>query len=151
QYPACTSGCSVSGPSVTYQYTNGFLTSIPSWVTSITYNSNGTVNQVSFPNGGTWTQTVDASTAMQRPSSITAGGWQSGTYQYDGAGNITNIGSDYVLYDTVSRVTEASAYGSGNVSQRYTYDTFGNLKDRTNFVNGGFSQYYPFNPSPTRN
>jgi len=46
--------------------------------------------------------------AMARPASITATSgmtthWSTGTYDYDGAGNVTEIGNSYFLYDSVSR------------------------------------------------
>ena len=51
--------------------------------------------------------------------------WSSGVYTYDGAGNITQIGSDRYLYDPVNRLVSASVNGTAN-TQTYTYDAFGN-------------------------
>jgi len=55
--------------------------------------------------------------------------WNSGTYVYDGAGNIMRIGSDYYVYDLAGRLIRGSAdkERSGVDSfQIYSYDTFGN-------------------------
>ncbi|MEK6371061.1 MAG: RHS repeat-associated core domain-containing protein [Acidobacteriota bacterium] len=55
--------------------------------------------------------------------------WNSGTYAYDGAGNISGIGSDYYVYDPAGRLIRGSAdkqrSGVDNY-QSYTYDKFGN-------------------------
>jgi hypothetical protein len=48
--------------------------------------------------------------------------WDSGTYKYDGAGNIVSIGTDNYLYDGVQRLKQSSTQGSG---ETYTYDGFG--------------------------
>ena len=53
-----------------------------------------------------------------------AASWTSGTYQYDGSGNIIAIGTDTFKYDTVGRLTSATVSG---VSQTYAYDAFGNI------------------------
>ena len=47
----------------------------------------------------------------------------SGTYLYDGAGNIKAIGSDSFAYDVVGRLKEATVQAS---LQSYNYDAFGN-------------------------
>ena len=47
----------------------------------------------------------------------------SGTYLYDGSGNIKFIGSDSFVYDSVGRLKVATVQGS---QQTYTYDAFGN-------------------------
>src|SRR5258706_442028 len=47
----------------------------------------------------------------------------SGTYLYDGSGNIKFIGSDSFVYDNLGRLKKAIVQGS---QQSYTYDTFGN-------------------------
>jgi RHS repeat-associated protein len=57
--------------------------------------------------------------------------WSSGTYLYDGAGNIVSIGSDNYLYDGVQRLKQSSTQGT---SETYTYDGFGNMKTRTNII-----------------
>jgi RHS repeat-associated protein len=57
--------------------------------------------------------------------------WSSGTYLYDGAGNIVSIGTDNYLYDGVQRLKQSSTQG---ISEAYTYDGFGNMKTRTNTI-----------------
>jgi hypothetical protein len=56
----------------------------------------------------------------------------SGTYLYDGAGNIKSIGSDVFAYDVLGRLKEATLQVN-NVSnyQSYTYDSFGNRTGAT--------------------
>jgi len=55
--------------------------------------------------------------------------WASGTYAYDGSGNVKRIGADYYTYDQVGRLVRGTAdkERSGLESyQAYTYDAFGN-------------------------
>jgi RHS repeat-associated protein len=55
--------------------------------------------------------------------------WSSGTYLYDGAGNVKRIGADYYVYDMAGRLIQGSAdkERSGVDSyQTYTYDMYGN-------------------------
>jgi RHS repeat-associated protein len=52
----------------------------------------------------------------------------SGNYVYDGAGNITAIGSDTFFYDVEGRLTQATVQGS---QQSYTFDAFGNRTGAT--------------------
>jgi hypothetical protein len=65
-------------------------------------------------------------------SGLFASGWSSGNYLYDGAGNVTTIGSAWFTYDKVSRLTEGKIYlgtygGGAQKSQTYTFDPFGNI------------------------
>jgi RHS repeat-associated protein len=57
---------------------------------------------------------------------------QSGTYAYDGSGNIIAIGMDTFQYDVQQRLTQAVIRG---VTETYTYDAFGNRKSATGAVN----------------
>jgi RHS repeat-associated protein len=57
---------------------------------------------------------------------------QSGTYTYDGAGNITAIGPDTFVYDTAQRLVGSVTRG---VPENYSYDAFGNRKSATGAVN----------------
>lgn len=50
--------------------------------------------------------------------------WSTGTYSYDGAGNIKKIGTSTFVYDGYGRLTSGMAAGQ---TQSYTYDRFGNL------------------------
>jgi len=110
-YPKCTHAACTAGVdhTVTFGYTHGFLTSVPGFG-SVSYHANGMVHQVTHPNGVVDTLALDAS-GMARPRSISTSGatsdWASGTYRYDGAGNITQIGSSRFAYDGVSRLVAA--------------------------------------------
>ncbi|MBV9068120.1 MAG: hypothetical protein JO093_12215 [Acidobacteria bacterium] len=57
---------------------------------------------------------------------------QSGTYTYDGAGNITAIGADTFVYDSVQRLVSSVTRG---VQENYTYDAYGNRTSATGAVN----------------
>ena len=126
---------------VSYTYTNGFLTSIPGWVTNISYHPNGTVDQMTHQNSTVWTQGRDPDD-MRRPASITLSKGSStifatGSYQYDGSGNVVQIGSDYYLYDRLGRLVEGTAFQAGSSRrQTYDFDGFGNLTDITTWVSG---------------
>jgi RHS repeat-associated protein len=63
------------------------------------------------------------------PHALGSTQWDSGTYKYDGAGNIIGIGTDYYVYDGVQRLTQSSTKGT---AETYTYDGFGNMETRTN-------------------
>jgi RHS repeat-associated protein len=80
----------------------------------------------------TTTISQDASSLLPRASRIatTAQGAASPVfdtlgYSYDGAGNITSVGSDSFSYDPRSRLVTANLSGAG--SQAYSYDRYGNL------------------------
>src|ERR1700756_124842 len=62
-------------------------------------------------------------TPVPRPSGYGDNG-HSGTYSYDGAGNITAIGPDASFYDTAQRLVRSVTRG---VQEDYSYDAFGNL------------------------
>jgi RHS repeat-associated protein len=77
------------------------------------------------------TETAVATSAPHTPVSnagITA--WDTGTYTYDGSGNIRSIGTTQIYtYDLYGRL----AYGKVQASrfQRFSYDRFGNLLNTT--------------------
>jgi hypothetical protein len=69
--------------------------------------------------------------------------WDPGPYQYDGAGNIKQIGSDAYRYDAHNRLVSASV-ASHNVpgaswDLEYIYDGFGNLTEYSDGVDHVFS------------
>jgi RHS repeat-associated protein len=68
-------------------------------------------------------QMVSEQGAALTPQSVTT--WTTGSYLYDGAGNVTAIGNDTYVYDQAGRLVRATA-GPGH-EQRYAYDAFGNL------------------------
>ncbi|HEY6251264.1 MAG TPA: RHS repeat-associated core domain-containing protein [Candidatus Angelobacter sp.] len=150
-YPNCApsfapcSGSSTPPPSrtVSYAYTNGMLTDVTGYTLGppgITYNPNGTINQVTHANGVVTTYAMDPNN-MPRVFSIAASGpggvplWNSGNYAYDGQGNISAMGNSSFTYDGVSRVLTAYMQTDPNVnssafaasSQYFCYDSFGNL------------------------
>lgn len=147
-YPECThspcAGTAASPRIVRHSYDQGFLSAVAgfsppaAYATSISYYPNLLVNEVVHGNGITDAQANDPS-ALRRPASIlakTAAGtvrWSSGNYAYDGAGNITRMGSAWFLYDKVSRLTKGTIFdgptgGGTQKQQTYTFDAFGNLK-----------------------
>ena len=58
--------------------------------------------------------------------------WSTGQYGYDGAGNITAIGSQTSGYDALSRLTQSvTVTAAGPNAESYTYDPYGNQTART--------------------
>jgi RHS repeat-associated protein len=56
------------------------------------------------------------------------GGLNTGTYSYDGAGNIKAMGSDTFIYDSRSRLTGSTVWNGGIAYPlSYLYDQYGNL------------------------
>ncbi len=159
-YPACIVGrCPSTGTrTVTNGYTSGRLTSVASGgVTygTLSYHLNGMVNQIAHANGVVDTQAVDAN-SMARPGSITstlgaAIRWTTGTYSYDGAGNITKMGTSWFTYDKVSRLTTGTVFtgttgGGTQKQQTYSFDAFGNLTE----VGGSPGRTISIDPSTNR-
>ena len=70
-YPRCTqAGCTATTlRTITSSYTNGFLTSVPGYASSISYHGNGRVYQVARTNGVTDTYYQDAY-HLPRPNKI---------------------------------------------------------------------------------
>ncbi len=108
------------------EYANG----IP-MVRSVTYLNSGALNsyKTGLGTGHDVTTTIaQDATQLPRPGSIGTSGastnWSSGTYTYDGAGNIVKTGSDTFSYDDRSRLL--SAFYSGNDTQFFCYDRWGN-------------------------
>ena len=76
--------------------------------------------------------------SMARPSKIWTSGasanFDTGTFAYDGAGNIRTMGSDQFVYDRLSRLTSATLYNAQNQplgAQAFNYDRYGNLTSTT--------------------
>jgi hypothetical protein len=89
-----------------------------SYATNITYHANRMWNGISYGSGLISTQTV-ASHNMPRPASIgLSSGWSTGTFAYDGMGNITRIGTNYYLYDGTGRLTEGTAEWSSSSAHK---------------------------------
>ena len=119
-------------------YVRGYTTAVPGYASSITYHPSNLVDTITHTNGVTVTHGVDPD-GMARPASIqaTKGGvvrWDTGTYQYDGSGNVAKIGDAYFLYDGVQRLVTGAVsvnqLGVGGLLERdYRYDAFGNLQE----------------------
>jgi RHS repeat-associated protein len=146
-YPRCTHpDCTndpgtAAAPSVAFTYSNGYLTSVPGYATSLSYHPNGLLNQIAHQNGVTTTQANDPN-AMRRPASISATHpslgalWGTGSYAYDGSGNIARMGSFRFSYDLQGRLTDSSTYlepvnQTTARQQAYEFDDFGNIKKIT--------------------
>jgi RHS repeat-associated protein len=156
-YPDCVFGdCpALDTPrTVTFNYNYGYLTAVPGitgtagGVSQITYHASGNLNQVPHVNGVLFTQQNDPNGQM-RPSSLTAvrGGttlWNTGTYTFDGAGNVKATGSQTYVYDSLSRIVQGNLPGS---TQSYTYDNYGNLQTITT---GGSLQNTPTSSATNR-
>jgi RHS repeat-associated protein len=116
---------------VGYTYDQGILTGVNGYGT-VTYQPSGLVAAVAHGNGVSETWDPDPQ-GMARPARIRAtnGGqtlWDSGSYAYDGAGNITTIGGRRFRYDQVGRLTyESNPYPEAF----YSYDAFGNRTGST--------------------
>lgn len=140
-YPTC-NHCpvgTVPARTVTTAFSEGLVTSMSGWATSVTYHPNGLVNQITHANGVVSTQANDPN-QMRRPGSIkvtkgTTTLFDTGAYGYDGAGNVVKMGTDYYLYDTYGRLKEGTAFQTGSsLRQTYGYDGFGNLTAITTWV-----------------
>jgi RHS repeat-associated protein len=156
-YPDCVFGdCATldSPRTVNFGYSYGRLVSVPGFtgtaggVSQITYHSNGLMNQVPHANGVLFTQQNDP-TSMTRPSVMTAvrGAatlWTTGTYTYDGAGNLKAVGTHTFVYDSLSRVVQGNLAGS---TQSYTFDAYGNIQSITT---GGSLQNTPTSAATNR-
>lgn len=121
----------------TYTYSQGYPTLLQvgalQVVKSASYSPSGALTQWKAGNDVVTSINQDSS-GVPRPASIstsgtTGGSFSSGTYFYDGAGNIKSIGVDAFTYDARSRVL--TAYGKS-----YAYDRWGNLNP-TNRVDQG--------------
>jgi RHS repeat-associated protein len=129
-YPDCLT-CGLGTPrTVPFGYTKGVMTIIGGFSNQISYYPNGMINTLSHANGVYEAQSQGAHN-MARPDALAA--WNAsqylfatGTYQYDGAGNIAAIGSNAYVYDPLSRLTGGGVQ-SGLRSQSYTFDVFGNM------------------------
>jgi RHS repeat-associated protein len=148
-YPTCAgTGCrtgSGTAYNVTLGRTDGVLTSIPNWTTgTIAYHPNLMVATVPHANGSTETIANDPN-GLARPLSITATAWngsswinewKTGTYAFDGAGNVMSMTDgakiDQFKYDKFSRLT-GSMLGSlaPSRSQNHAFDPYGNITSIT--------------------
>jgi RHS repeat-associated protein len=134
-YPDCTwTGCPQLERTITYGRSRGWLTSVGTFASPITYHANGLFDKITHGNGVVDEQVNDPQ-FMPRPRQLkaTLNGaalWDSGNYEYDGAGNVKGVGTDYFIYDRVSRVIDGhvKAGPAPLRYQTYSYDPFGNLQ-----------------------
>jgi RHS repeat-associated protein len=96
--------------------------------------------------------TASRADAAQLTPVTNAGGdtWTTGTYAYDGSGNIKSIGTaDTFVYDKFGRVVSGTA-GAGH-QQNYTYDRYGNLNTITTVVTGQSDSVTSLSPQSSNN
>lgn len=140
-YPCPTenNGCAQHQLTLTNTYTYGQLSGVGGWASNITYRANGLIDTVTHGNGSTAireTWTPDPS-GMARPATIAATNtsnvtlWTTGSYTYDGSGNITRIGdatNTTYTYDAFNRLASWTANrpdGSFDAVDQ-GYDAYGN-------------------------
>ncbi len=136
-YPRCLHyPCAGLDPSrtVDFGHTRGFLSSVAGFAPSLTYQQGGMLHQVSHANTVVESVEVDPTYPFERPYQITTSGvagdnaWASGVYQYDGSGNVKQIGEQLYLYDRMSRLGEGQVEVGGETqSQTVSYDNYGNI------------------------
>lgn len=67
--------------------------------------------------------------------------WDSGTYGYDMAGNVTAIGNEQYYYDPLNRLVHASIPNNGSThTLDYSFDAFGNMLSQARVTTGVLSQ-----------
>jgi len=128
---------------VTHTYDRGWLEGVSddwgtTYISDIDYHMNGMVSFVTHGNG-VGDQTLIAANGIARPTEINAalGGayWTTGQIGYDGAGNITSMGSDSFIYDGVSRLKSSrQAYELESRTNDFVYDIYGNLTRETETI-----------------
>lgn len=155
-YPQTTTAAVAGDRTVGYTYTNGFLTGVGTYASSITYQASGMPDEVThglapYATTQKWTADPDH---MARPCSIlvappgtmltanggvpcgvtisgSAASWNSGQYHYDASGNITQIGTRSYVYDFLNRL---AVERDGGLSTTYGYDGFGNMNLQTTTI-----------------
>ena len=117
-------------------YTNGFLTSVPSYATGITYSVNTTLYQITHANAVVATYGLDANDIQRIGGIITTGASSNNLaltpFAYDGAGDVKAIGSQTFVYDKVSRLVTGNILAN-NIpkTQSAVFDAFGNITSTT--------------------
>lgn len=108
------------------------------YASDITYHVNRALASVAHGNGVTDGHEMDPN-HMGRPRRISTsnGLFDTGHYEYDGAGNVVKVGPDWFLYDGANRVKEATAQRAARKRQTFSYDPQGNLLYLQTFTNLG--------------
>jgi RHS repeat-associated protein len=148
-YPCQSSdgACTDTPLTIGYNYTDALLSSVDdgnapvatTWASGITYQPNGLIADVVHGNGKMHEKWSADFAGMARPGNIvarnaadTADLWSTGTYQYDGAGNIKSIGNTAYVYDDLQQLrTTVNAIGSSFNATTTNYDAFGNILSTT--------------------
>ncbi|MCH9646649.1 MAG: hypothetical protein K0U98_00345 [Deltaproteobacteria bacterium] len=150
-YPYCDTG-SCNGPlrQVISHFRFGFHTRTDNWAPIIEYHFNGELKRLKHWNNTHEFRVLDAHD--WRLGSILVNNnaaqplWNTESYSYDPAGNITGIGSDSYRYDLFGRLTSGTVNVDGvSTTQGATYDLFGNL---TSLNNSGHSSITGPSPGP---
>jgi|CXWL01.1.fsa_nt_gi RHS repeat-associated protein len=167
-YPACFSGrCSrvTVGLSASFEHDRGFLSGVSTTsdlgshplAASLSYHANGLFAEVAHGNGVTDRIALDAEHPRVRPDRIYtlgaepgASNFDTGTYSYDGAGNVAAMGGNLFSYDWASRLASATVRspppsGAG-FSQNFSYDRYGNLLE----VAGAQARAFDVDPTSNR-
>ncbi|MCP4309596.1 MAG: hypothetical protein GY788_32915, partial [bacterium] len=153
-YPQCLhsqGGCPDAAPprTVSYEYTKGFLREIVGFADEISYQAGGMLHQIEHSNGVVYTMEINPEDGLERPYRIsTTAGWDTGTYGYDGVGNIHRIGSQVFRYDRLNRLVSGQVeVDSALKTQNVSYDTLGNI---TSLTTDGSVQPTPTDPATNR-
>jgi len=91
------------------------------------------LHQIQHANGVVYTVAVNPADGLERPYQIsTTAGWDTGVYQYDGMGNIHQIGNQEYRYDRLSRLIRGEVEADGvERTQSVSYDDYGNITSLT--------------------
>ena len=129
-------------------------------VSNIEYNPAGGIRRIDLPGSAD----VILPDARNRPAGITVNGilqggspgvlYDSGTYQYDGAGNIKQIGPSAYRYDEANRLIEALEWDNTHTilyTLNWSYDAFGNMLQSTQQASSGSSSTRLFSVDPATN
>ncbi len=155
-YPRCSNAsCSSTTGSIARtintDWSHGRIQRVNGWTNDLTYHPSGTWATIPHTNGTQDSHTVQASNnARTLALNTTNPGvlWNTGSYTYDGSGNIITIGDtsgydDLYRYDKVNRLTRAyvrDAATGDSTRQDYTYDVFGNMTEVKTWPVGGGTQ-----------
>jgi len=102
------------------------IVSGPTLVSAATYAPTGALKTWTAGSGMVTTITQDP-TGLARPASFSSGApnnFATGSYVYDGGGNIVAIGTNTYAYDTLSRITSGTV---NSQNKTFAYDIYGNL------------------------